>query len=60
MQHRIILLILFLALSVASSFGQLNNVTISGILKDKTDKPVLDYVNVVLKTEKENAFVTVQ
>lgn len=58
MQRRIILLMLFIALSFASSFGQSNSVTVSGLLKDKTDKAALAYVNVVLKTEKDNAFVT--
>ncbi|GGD73533.1 TonB-dependent receptor [Emticicia aquatilis] len=37
-------------------FGQ-GNVTISGIIKDKKTKTTLPFVSVVLKTEKDNAFV---
>jgi osmotically-inducible protein OsmY len=33
-------------------------VTISGIVKSKVDKNILPYVNIVLKTEKDSAFVT--
>lgn len=33
-------------------------VTLSGILKGKADKSVLPFVNIILKTEKDSAFVT--
>lgn len=39
-------------------FSQVTNVTVSGILKDKTSKASLPYVNVVLKTEKDSVFIT--
>lgn len=39
------------------SFAQ-NNVTVSGIVKDKKSKTNLPYVNVVLKTEADSTFVS--
>lgn len=39
-------------------FAQNTLVTLSGIVKDKTTKEPLAYVNVVLKGEKDSAFVT--
>lgn len=53
----------FLAISV--TFGLLTKasaqnkyVTISGIVKDKTDKSIFPFANVVLKTERDSVFVT--
>ena len=40
-----------------AAFAQSKLVTISGQLKDQNDASLLAYVNVVLKTEKENTFV---
>jgi len=51
----IVILVTFLT---SYSFGQNKGVTISGLIKDKADKSALSYVNVVLKTEKDSAFVT--
>lgn len=48
----------FLVLSLFVSFGQVNSVTVSGIVKNKKDKSVLPFVNVVLKTETDSTFVT--
>lgn len=42
---------------VSYSFGQVSSVTISGIVKSKADKSVMPYVNVVVKKERESAFV---
>jgi outer membrane receptor protein involved in Fe transport len=39
-------------------FGQVTNVSVSGLIKDKTIKSPLPYVSVVLKTEKDSAFIT--
>ncbi|WP_228383992.1 TonB-dependent receptor domain-containing protein [Chryseobacterium sp. JM1] len=39
------------------SFAQVAGVTISGIVKDKTNKSALTYVNILAKTEKDTAFV---
>lgn len=39
-----------------SAFAQSTLVTISGQLKDQNDASLLAYVNVILKTEKENTF----
>jgi len=43
---------------VVSSFSQNNSITISGNVKDKSTKTPLPFVNVVLKTQKDSAFVT--
>ena len=58
MQHKIITIILLLALSLSNVFAQSGLVTVSGMLKDKTTKVHLSYVNVVLKTEIDSAFTT--
>ncbi|MBC7653158.1 MAG: TonB-dependent receptor [Oligoflexus sp.] len=41
-----------------NSFSQVKSVTVSGSLKDKTSQIALPFVNVVLKTVKDSAFVT--
>ncbi len=48
-------LISILAASVANAQG--SSVTISGIVKNKVDKSTVPYVNVVVKTEKDSAFM---
>ena len=48
----------FLLFSFGISFAQTASVTLSGIVKDKNNKTVISFVNVVLKTEKDSAFVT--
>lgn len=48
---------LFVFISQHSSFAQIS-VTVSGIIKAKTTKAPLAYVNVILKTEKDSVFVT--
>ncbi|NRS88523.1 outer membrane receptor protein involved in Fe transport [Flavobacterium sp. 7E] len=50
--------LLFITIITSYSFAQSKSVTLSGIVKDKADHTVLPYVNVVLKTEKDNAFVS--
>ncbi|MBO9684809.1 MAG: carboxypeptidase-like regulatory domain-containing protein, partial [Flavisolibacter sp.] len=40
------------------SYTQTTGVSISGLIKNKTDKTILPFVNIVLKTEKDSAFVT--
>ena len=40
-----------------SAFSQSTLVTISGQLKDQNNASLLAYVNVILKTEKENTFI---
>ncbi|MEZ0007072.1 outer membrane receptor protein involved in Fe transport [Flavobacterium sp. 28YEA47A] len=47
---------IFLLLGVVS-FAQTTSVTISGIIKNKADKSAIAYANVVVKSEKDNAFV---
>ncbi|MBK9718630.1 MAG: TonB-dependent receptor [Saprospiraceae bacterium] len=53
-----ILIISFVTLSISNSFAQNKTVTVSGTVKDKTAKAVLPFVNIILKTEKDTAFVT--
>ncbi len=53
-----ILIISFVTLSISNSFAQNKTITVSGTIKDKTAKAVLPFVNVILKTEKDTAFVT--
>ena len=52
-----ILLSMFV-LTVVSTQAQTATVTVSGLIKNKTDKTILPFVNVVLNTEKTNVFVT--
>jgi len=39
------------------AYGQVSKVTLSGSIKDKTSGHLLPYVNVIIKTEKDSAFV---
>jgi len=48
----------FLLFSFTVSFAQTSFITLSGVIKDKKDKTVLPFVNVVLKTEKDSIFVS--
>lgn len=52
------ILIYAFVLALTTSFAQTKVVSVSGTIKDKTAKTVLPFVNVVLKTEKDSAFVT--
>lgn len=47
-----------LAIFFNTAIAQIKTVTVSGIVKSKTEKSVLPFVNVVLKTESDSAFVT--
>jgi len=47
----------FVMVSISSTFSQNKSVTISGLIKDKTTKSTLSYVNVVLKSQKDSSFV---
>ncbi|CAN5305432.1 TonB-dependent receptor [soil metagenome] len=49
---------ILLVLYSSPAFSQTNSVTISGLIKSQTDKTSLPFVNVVLKKEKDSAFVT--
>ena len=51
------LTILF-SLTVAIGMAQPKSVTVSGLVKDKSRQEPIGYVNVVLLTEKDSAFVT--
>ena len=57
MLKKLITIAIFVIFLTSSSFGQNKGVTISGLIKDKVDKSALSYVSIVLKTEKDSAFV---
>lgn len=50
-------LLLISILFTSASFAQVSSVTISGMVKNKTDKSAVAYANVVVKTEQDGAFV---
>lgn len=58
MRMKFSLIFLLLVLTVSILQAQTLSVTISGIIKGKADKTALPFVNIVLKTEKDSAFVT--
>lgn len=58
MKVRTSTLVLFLVFSISNIFGQNKTVTISGITRDKVKQTALSFVNVALKTTKDNLFVT--
>ena len=53
-----LLIKLFILMSFSGAFAQKDNVSVSGIVKDKNDKSALPFVKVVLKTEKDSIFFT--
>ncbi|MBC5842586.1 TonB-dependent receptor [Flavobacterium sp. F-380] len=53
-----IVLTLLLQLVLVSAIHAQKSVTISGVIKDRKTQIVLPYVNVVLKTEKDAAFIS--
>jgi len=57
--NKIRLFFVLISIIVASvTSAQVSFVTISGVVKSKADKSALPYVNVVVKTEKDSAFVS--
>lgn len=58
MQAKLISIVILVTFLTTNAFSQNKGVTISGLIKDKANKTALSYVNVVLKTEKDSAFVT--
>lgn len=57
LKTRLLILALYF-LSIDSSFAQTSSVTLSGMVKDQSDKSALPFVNVVLKAEKDSTFVS--
>ena len=53
-----LLIITFVFGCLTKGSSQNKYVTISGIVKDKTDKSIFPFANVVLKTERDSMFVT--
>jgi len=58
MQAKFISIVILISFLTHYSFGQNKGITISGLIKDHADLSTLSYVNIVLKTEKDSAFVT--
>lgn len=58
MQIKFSLIFSLLFCSMLLSQAQTSSVTVSGLIKGKADKTALSFVNIVLKTEKDSAFVT--
>jgi outer membrane receptor protein involved in Fe transport len=58
MSERILILAFMLLFIATGTFAQNKSVVISGIIKDKADKTALSYSNILVKTEKDSAFVT--
>ncbi len=58
MRIKISLIFSLLVFTVSMLQAQTSAVTVSGIIKGKADKTALPFVNIVLKTEKDTAFVT--
>ncbi len=58
MRIKISLLLSLLICTVSMLQAQTSAVTVSGMIKGKADKTALPFVNIVLKTEKDSAFVT--
>jgi outer membrane receptor protein involved in Fe transport len=58
MRAKLISIVILVTFLTSNAFSQNKGVTISGLIKDKANKSALSYVNVVLKTEKDSAFVT--
>ena len=44
--------------STIFSYAQTAGVTLSGVIKNKADKSILPFVNIVLKAEKDSSFIT--
>jgi outer membrane receptor protein involved in Fe transport len=58
MQMKFFLSLCLVSFFLRCSYAQTTGVSISGLMKNKTDKTILPFVNIVLKTGKDSAFVT--
>ena len=58
MRIKISLIFSLLICTVSMLQAQTSSVTVSGIIKGKADKTALPFVNIVLITEKDSAFIT--
>lgn len=58
MNTKLLYTLLFIILFSTTIFAQAKSATVSGVIKGKIDNIGLPYVNVVVKTEKENTFVS--
>src|SRR5690349_4670051 len=55
---RFVFLFFLLLISVSISSGQVSKVTLSGVIKDKSSKLVMPYVNTIIKKANDSAFIT--
>ena len=55
---RLLSIVVLLLSSMVASYGQVTSVTVSGLVKEKITKASLPFVNIVLKTDSDSAFVT--
>ena len=58
MRTKIITIFFLTVFTVLSSYAQSSTVTLSGLIQNKTNKAPLSFVNIILKKEKDSAFVT--
>lgn len=58
MQVKFFLSLCIVAFLPTASYAQTSGVSISGLIKNKSDKSALPFVNIVLRTEKDSAFIT--
>lgn len=58
MQVKFFLSLCLVALLATAADAQTSGVSVSGLIKNKSDKATLPFVNIVLRTEKDSAFVT--
>lgn len=57
MQHKLFIFLLFWIFPTVHSSAQISAVTISGVVKNKTDKAAFPYVNVIVKNSKDSTFI---
>ena len=57
MKLKIILVLSFIVMNFFNLTAQNNSATLSGLIKDKTSKAPLPYVNVILKSAKDQKFL---
>ena len=55
---KIITIVSFILFFVSNSYAQTTAVTLSGVVKNKANKEVISFVNIILKKAKDSAFVT--
>lgn len=57
MKLKIVLVLSFIVMKIFNVTAQNNSATVSGLIKDKTSKTPLPYINVILKSAKDQKFL---